>query len=212
MNIRARVLSSFSCAQLCDPMDYSPSSSSVHGILQARIVEWVAMPSCRASSPPRDQTHISCLSCLAGRLFLLLSHQESCIHTHTHTHTHTHHTMHTPRTIIPDKEETLPFETTWMDIQGNRLSKINWMDKDIYSGWKELKVHTFRHKISQSCWEKIFTSDETKKGFISKYIRAPHTTPQQQQQKIQGNRKKGRRRHGQMVKGATWICSDIAND
>ena len=122
------------CPTLCDPMDCSPSSSSVHGILQARIVEWVAMPSCRGSSRPRDQTHISCLSCLAGRLFLLLSHQESCIHTHTHTHTHTRHTMHTPRTIIPDKEETLPFETTWMDVQGNRLSKINWMDKDIYSG------------------------------------------------------------------------------
>ena len=53
---------------------------------------------------------------------------------YTHTHTHTEHTTHTPRTIIHDKEETLPFETTWMDVQGNRLSEINCMDKDIYSG------------------------------------------------------------------------------
>ena len=49
---------------LCDLMDCSPPGSSVHGILQARILEWVAMPSSRESSPPRDQTHISCT---AGR-------------------------------------------------------------------------------------------------------------------------------------------------
>ena len=43
----------------CDPMDCSPPGSSIHGILQARILEWVAMPSSRGSSWPRDQTHIS---------------------------------------------------------------------------------------------------------------------------------------------------------
>ena len=48
---------SFSHVHLfCDPMDYSPPGSSVHGILQARILEWVAMPSSRGSSQPRDQT------------------------------------------------------------------------------------------------------------------------------------------------------------
>ena len=39
---------------LCDPMNYSLSGSSVHGILQARILEWVAMPFSRGSSQPRD--------------------------------------------------------------------------------------------------------------------------------------------------------------
>ena len=39
-----------SCPTLCDPMDCSPPGSSVHGILQARILEWVAMPSSRGSS------------------------------------------------------------------------------------------------------------------------------------------------------------------
>ena len=43
-----------SCLTLCDPKDYSPPGSSVHGILQARILEWVAMPSSRGSSPSRD--------------------------------------------------------------------------------------------------------------------------------------------------------------
>ena len=39
---------------LCDPLDYSPPGFSVHGILQARILEWVAMPSSRGSFPPKD--------------------------------------------------------------------------------------------------------------------------------------------------------------
>ena len=41
---------------LCDPVDCSPAGSSVHGILLARILEWVAMPSSRGYSQPRDQT------------------------------------------------------------------------------------------------------------------------------------------------------------
>ena len=45
-----------------DPMDCSPLGFSVHGILQARILEWVAMPSSRGSSQPRDQTWVSCIT------------------------------------------------------------------------------------------------------------------------------------------------------
>ena len=51
---------------LCDPVDRSPQGSSVRGILQARTVEWVAMPSCRGSSWPRDWTPDSRVSCTAG--------------------------------------------------------------------------------------------------------------------------------------------------
>ena len=52
-----------SCLSLCDPMDCSPPSSSVHGIPQTRTAGWVAMPSSRGSSQLRDQTHVSCVSC-----------------------------------------------------------------------------------------------------------------------------------------------------
>ena len=45
-----------SCPTLCDPMNCSLPGSSVHGVLQARILEWVAMPSSRGSSQPRDWT------------------------------------------------------------------------------------------------------------------------------------------------------------
>ena len=53
---------------LCDPMDYSLPGSSIHGIFQARILEWVAIPLFRASFPPRDRTWVSCT---AGRLFTI---------------------------------------------------------------------------------------------------------------------------------------------
>ena len=48
-----------SCLTLCDPMDCSPPGCSVRGILQARILEWVVMPSSRGSSWSRDLTHVS---------------------------------------------------------------------------------------------------------------------------------------------------------
>ena len=50
------------------PMDWSPPGSSVHGILQARTLEWVAMPSFRAPFQPRNQTHVSCISCIGGQI------------------------------------------------------------------------------------------------------------------------------------------------
>ena len=56
-----RVRSLQSCLTLCGPIDCSPPGSSVYGIVQARILEWVAMSSSRGSSPPRDGTCVSCL-------------------------------------------------------------------------------------------------------------------------------------------------------
>ena len=50
-----------SCPTFCDPMDCSPSGSSVHGISQARTLEWVPIPSSMESSGHRDQTYISCI-------------------------------------------------------------------------------------------------------------------------------------------------------
>jgi len=56
------------CLPLCNPMDYSLPGSSVHGILQARILEWVAISFSRGSSRPRDWTHNSCVSCTARQV------------------------------------------------------------------------------------------------------------------------------------------------
>ena len=61
------------CLTLCDPMVCSLPGSSIHGIFQARVLEWVAIPFSRGSSQPRDQTQVSCF---AGRLFNCLSHHD----------------------------------------------------------------------------------------------------------------------------------------
>ena len=66
-----------SCLTLCNPMDYSPPGSSVHGIFQARILEWVAISFSRRSSLPRDRTLVSCLSCIGRWVLYQLRHQGS---------------------------------------------------------------------------------------------------------------------------------------
>ena len=56
------------CLTLCDPVDCSLPGSSVHGIFQARILEWVAISYSRGSSQPRDWTWISCISCIGRQV------------------------------------------------------------------------------------------------------------------------------------------------
>ena len=56
------LLSPFNHVRLCEPVDYSPPGFSVHGILQARILEWVATPFSRGSSQPRGQPRVSYIS------------------------------------------------------------------------------------------------------------------------------------------------------
>ena len=63
-----------SCPTLCDPMDCSPPGSSVHGILQARVLEGVAISFSRGSSQPRDRTRVSCIP---GRRFTLCAAREA---------------------------------------------------------------------------------------------------------------------------------------
>ena len=70
--VQAKLLQS--CPALCDPMDHSPPGSSVHGSLQARTLEWVAISFSGGSSWPMDPTRISCIT---GRFLYHLSHQGS---------------------------------------------------------------------------------------------------------------------------------------
>ena len=64
----------FSCIWLCNPMDSSPPRSSVHGILQARTLEWSAISFSRGFSWPRDWTQVSCI---AGRFFTIWATRKS---------------------------------------------------------------------------------------------------------------------------------------
>ena len=64
-----------SCLTLCDPMDCSPPSSSVYGIVQARILGWVAMPSSRGSFPPRMEP-VFLVSCIGRQVLYHQRHQQ----------------------------------------------------------------------------------------------------------------------------------------
>ena len=63
---KMKVKAAQSCLTLCNPMDCSPPGSSVHGIVQVRILEWVTIFFSWGSSQPRDQTWVFCI---AGRFF-----------------------------------------------------------------------------------------------------------------------------------------------
>ena len=71
--VKSLTLWKWKCLTLCDPMDGSPPGSSVHGILQARLLEWVAISFPRGSSWPRDRTQVSHI---AGRRFNLWATRE----------------------------------------------------------------------------------------------------------------------------------------
>ena len=68
-----------SCLILCDPMGCSLPGPSVYGILQARILEQVAISSARGSSQPRDQTQVSCIYCMDSCVLHQLNHQGSFV-------------------------------------------------------------------------------------------------------------------------------------
>ena len=68
--LQVKLLFTHSRLMLCKPMDCSPPGPSVHGILKVRILEWIVMPSSMGSSRHREQTRISCVSCIAGGFFI----------------------------------------------------------------------------------------------------------------------------------------------
>ena len=65
---RVRVQSLSRVQHLCDPMNYSLPGSSVHGIFQERVLEWVVISSFRGSSQPRHPTHFSHVSCTGRKI------------------------------------------------------------------------------------------------------------------------------------------------
>ena len=98
--IRVKGLAAQPCPTLCNPMDGSPPGSSVEGILQARILEWVVIPFSRGSSRPRDQPRFPALQAdslppshlgntnyqsSSFRIYIYFF-SLSQIHTHTHNH------------------------------------------------------------------------------------------------------------------------------
>ena len=99
---------------LCDSMDYSPPGSSVLGISQARIPECIAISSSRGSSPLRDQTCLSSLSCFAGGCFTAEPPGKTI-------HTYFHHS-----------QQKSPKCSTWMqsqNLKNNRMISVHFQGK-----------------------------------------------------------------------------------
>ena len=138
------------CLTLCNTIDYSPSGLSVHGILQARILEWVTAPFYRGSSWPRNWTHVSCISWI-GRwflflflfLFLPLSHLGSLVINHN-----------CKCNIFSTPCESFQWTSKPEDGLGNtqhttNRSLINWCNGTIYNQRKERNTHTWESIHSQ---------------------------------------------------------------
>ena len=84
IKVEVKVLVAQLCLTLCDPMDCSPPGSSAHGILQARVLEWVAIPFSRGSSQPRDRSGSPALQAdslqsepLEKPMYICIKHQKS---------------------------------------------------------------------------------------------------------------------------------------
>ena len=85
INILSVCLSAQSCMTLYTHMDYSLPGSSVHGIPQARILEWVVDSSSKGSSQPRDQSHIFYVSCIGGQILYHTGSQSAKSQSHLST-------------------------------------------------------------------------------------------------------------------------------
>ena len=138
--LKACVLSHVSLT-LCDPMDCSPPVPSVHGILQARILEWVAMHSSSKSSPPRDRTQVfvyllwQALSLPLAPLLYLMTHKNRFRWQEWGTSTNMCHLLKLPRM--------LPFPR-WR----RHMAQISWAVHPRSHPWRHR--HQIR-SVAQSC-------------------------------------------------------------
>ena len=102
------------CLTPCNPMDYT-----VHGILQARLLEWVTFPFSRGSSWPRGWTQFSLI---AGRFFT----NWAILYTHTHTHTHTHTVSNKRLALFQIEANPTPLvrvlEERWFEVESQLTS------------------------------------------------------------------------------------------
>ena len=130
--MRAQLLS---CVRLCDPMNYSPTGSSVHAISQARILEWDSISFSRWSFQPRDQTYASWVSCIARQILY------HCACLNTESHFVLPHKRHMENTL--DLSFSLSYNTKKIKQQNDRpfflalISRRSLLLRSLYKGgWK----------------------------------------------------------------------------
>ena len=122
-----------SCLTLCNPKDCSLPVSCVYGFLQVRILVWVAVPSSRGSSQPRDQTHVSIFPELAGGLFTTGATWEACPWIYT-------------AFLIMEREGKRKLNIPFRVLQRNWTNWNQWFRN--YGGWVSFSLWDRR-----ACWE-----------------------------------------------------------
>ena len=100
-------------------MNCSPPGSSVHGIFQARILEWIAISYFRGSSQPRDES-VSLVSALAGGFFTTAPPGKPMVYVNNGI------------LLSHKKNEMMPFAATWMQLETIILSEISQKEKNKY--------------------------------------------------------------------------------
>ena len=138
-----------SCLTLCDPIDCSPPGSSVHGILQARILEWAAMPSSRGSSRPRDQTCVSYVSCIVRQVLYHWCHQGS-----------QHYTKKMP----------VPWPTSYKTRSAHVAFRLCSRSREIVSWFLEAQLqtvwHTYKVPETHSCRQSRLVCGRSAHGWV----------------------------------------------
>ena len=151
-----------SCLTLSDPMDCSPPGSSVHGIFQARILEWAAISFSRGSSQPRDRTRVSCV---ADRHFTVWATREARRSLETNQ----------KFTVLFSSINRL-FSIFYLDSVALCLDKISyfcirmilltqlWASKELFVPRENTSLHAGRQKLNctKSFQRKIFSFLKTK--------------------------------------------------
>ena len=139
------------CPTLCNPLDCSPPGSSVHGILQAKILEWVAFPLFRGSSWLRDPAHISHVSCIGRQVLYHWCHLASPLKNGDSPSKNAGVYCYTPPGDIPSpgmdlRSLTLQVDSLPTETPGK--SKRLWWDiKDFYICYYFFVISTFCWKI-----------------------------------------------------------------
>ena len=139
-----------SCLTLCDSMDCSLPGSSVHGISQARILEWIVISFFRVSSKPWDGTHVSCF---AGRFFYHWARREA--HTETMCVCVSHSVMSNFCGPMDFKAHRAPLSMEFSMEYWSRLpfpSPVDPLDPGIEPGSPALQVDSFTVAIFIVAW------------------------------------------------------------
>ena len=115
------VLVTQACLTLCDSMDCRPPGSSVHGILQATILRWVASPFSRGSSWPRDRTWVSCI---ADRFFTVWATREAHVTHGNHRGARVNTSSSNLWCFTPDN---IPLANKKRTVSGRRIFPWKWV-------------------------------------------------------------------------------------